>query len=225
MNDPSRPAPSWLRSAGRRLGALWPVKLIGISAGMTVFFAAYFWVLHHPAREPIVMPLTRFDLWIGFHPAALSLYLSLWVYVSLAPGLIASRRELAAYALAAVGLALAGLGFFQVLPTIVPSFEATWAADSAFAFLKNIDASGNACPSLHVAFAVFTAFVLARQLRQLAAGRPMVWLNWLWCGGIVYSTMATRQHVLVDVIAGAILGVIFAVMLQRWLNRAVQSEV
>jgi len=27
-------------------------------------------------------------------------------------------------------------------------------------------------------------------------------LNWLWCFGIVYSTIATRQHVLLDVIAG-----------------------
>jgi membrane-associated phospholipid phosphatase len=214
MND-AAPA-SWLRPAGRCLRAHWLAKLLGISAAMTLFFLAYFWLLHHPARPPLIMPLTAVDGWIGFLPAALPLYLSLWVYVSLAPGLIGDRRELAGYAVAALALGVAGLAFFQLWPTAVPLFEATWAADSSFAFLKNIDASGNACPSLHVAFAVFTAFVLARQLRQLRAGRPVRWLNWLWCGGIVYATMATRQHVFLDVIAGILLGAAFAGALQRW---------
>ena len=207
----TNPSPSWLRAAARRLGTLWPAKLLGISAGMTLFFIGYFWLLHHPARDAIVMPLTALDHWIGFRPAALPLYLSLWVYVSLAPGLTANRRELTAYAVAALGLAVAGLGFFKAWPTRVPPFDLTWAPDSPFAFLKNIDAAGNACPSLHVAFAVFTAFVFARQLRQLCAGPAALGLNWLWCAGIVYSTMATRQHVFLDVIAGTALGAAFAV--------------
>src|SRR6478736_6635246 len=187
----TNPSPSWLRAAGRRLGTLWPAKLLGISAGMTLFFIGYFWLLHHPARDAIVMPLTALDHWIGFHPAALPLYLSLWVYVSLAPGLTANRRELTAYAVAALGLAVAGLGFFKAWPTRVPPFDLTWAPDSAFAF--------------------FTAFVFARQLRQLCAGPAALGLNWLWCAGIVYSTMATRQHVFLDVIAGTALGAAFAV--------------
>ncbi|MEJ1972360.1 MAG: phosphatase PAP2 family protein [Lacunisphaera sp.] len=210
MNLEQSVAPAaWFRAATRRLAAFWLVKLLGITAGMTLFFAAYFWLLHHPAREAIVMPLTALDRWIGFHPAALPLYLSLWAYVSLAPGLIAARRELTAYALAALALSAVGLGFFQVWPTRVPAFAATWAPDSPFAFLKNIDASGNACPSLHVAFAVFTAFVIGRQLAQLRASRVVRWLNWLWCAGIVYSTLATRQHVAYDAVAGAALGAAF----------------
>jgi membrane-associated phospholipid phosphatase len=204
------------------LGALWVTKLVGISAGMTLFFIAYFQLLHHPLRPAFVMPLTPVDRWISFQPAALPLYLSLWVYVSLAPALIADRRQLASLALAAFGLSLAGLGIFLVWPTVVPAGTgATWAADSAFAFLKAVDASGNACPSLHVAFAVFAAGSIARSLAGLGAGRPARVINGLWCAGILWSTIATRQHVALDVAAGAILGALVAAAHGRSLDRRV----
>ncbi len=72
------------------------------------------------------------------------------------------------------------------------------------------DASGNACPSLHVAFAVFTAVWFGHLLRQMKAGGLARSLNWLWCAGILYSTIATRQHVALDVLAGAVLGAVIA---------------
>lgn len=221
MNDPSvavASSPSWLRPAARRLGALWPFKLVGITAGMTLFFVAYFWLLQNPLRPPTIMPFTALDRWVPFQPSTLPLYLSLWVYVSLAPGLIADRRELAAYAGAALALGLAGLAIFLVWPTAVPASGQTWAPDSAFAFLKNTDATGNACPSLHVAFAVFTALELARLLRGLGAPRAITLLNALWCAGILYSTLATRQHVALDLVAGAALGAITGIMHRRQLK-------
>jgi len=184
-----------------------------------LFFAAYFWLLEHPLRPPTIMPLTALDRALPFQPATLPLYLSLWLYVSLAPGLIAGRRALASYGITTLCLSLTGLGFFLLWPTAVPVSDQTWAADSAFAFLKNIDASGNACPSLHVAFAVLTAVELARLLRELGSGRLVVAVNWLWCAGILYSTVATRQHVVLDVVAGAILGAVFAVAHGRWAQR------
>jgi membrane-associated phospholipid phosphatase len=47
-------------------------------------------------------------------------------------------------------------------------------------------------------------------------------LNWAWCIGIVYSTVATRQHVVVDVLAGLVLGGLFAyVSLRRTQRRPI----
>ena len=60
-------------------------------------------------------------------------------------------------------------------------------------------------PSLHAAFAVFTAVVLHRQLTAVRAPRAVLACNVLWCLGIVYSAMATRQHLALDIIAGAVL--------------------
>ena len=200
------PGVGWLRRAGNRVYPWWLAKMLGTTLGISAFFVAYFWVLRHPLRPVTIMPLTAVDRWIGFWPAALPLYFSLWLYVSVAPALLIDRRELMTYGLAAVGLSASGLGLFLFWPTAVPRAAVDWSQHPAFAFLKSVDASGNACPSLHVAFTVFTAVWFERLLRRLGVGRLARALNWLWCLGILYSTIATRQHVVLDVLAGAVLG-------------------
>lgn len=201
-----------------RLLSHWPAKLWGTTLGMTAFFAAYFWVLRHPLRPVMVMPFLAIDARVTFRPKALPLYLSLWVYVSLAPALIVVRRELISYGVAAGALSVAGLTVFLLWPTAVPRSDVDWSRHPSFAFLKSVDASGNACPSLHVAFAVFSALWFARLLRVMAAGPGWRAVNWLWCAGIVYSTMATRQHVFLDVLAGTGLGLAAGALHFRWLR-------
>jgi membrane-associated phospholipid phosphatase len=134
------------------------------------------------------------------------LYLSLWAYVIVVPALIGDKTSLKFYGLAASGLALAGLAIFRFWPTVVPDPGIDWLRYPAFARLKAIDASGNACPSLHAAFAVFSAVWIHRLLRQMGDVGWLRGLSWCWCLGILYSTLATRQHVAVDVLAGAVLG-------------------
>jgi len=208
----------WLNEVGARMRTFWPAKLFGTLLGMTAFFAVYFWLLRHPRYPLTVVPLTAVDRLIGFQSRAVFLYLSLWLYVSLAPALLIDRLELVSYGLAAA--ALSGIGFvvFLFWPTAVMRPDVGWPQSSAFAFLESVDASGNACPSMHVAFAVFTAVWFERLLRQMGAGR-LVWvLNWLWCLGILYSTVAIRQHVVLDVLAGAVLGAAVAAVPMRLLR-------
>lgn len=193
--------------------------MIGTTLGMTVFFIVYLWVLNHPIFPLTVMPLTALDRLIPFQPAALPLYLSLWFYVSLAPALLIDRRELLSYGLAAVALSVIGLGLFLLWPTAVPPFDIDWAQHPSLSFLKAADAAGNACPSLHVAFAVFTALWFERIVRQLGAGPLTRVFNWLWCLGIVYSTVAIRQHVVLDVLAGIALGALVALVHLRWVRK------
>jgi membrane-associated phospholipid phosphatase len=69
-----------------------------------------------------------------------------------------------------------------------------------------------------VAFAVFSAMSLGRSLRQLGAGVAARGANWLWCLGILYSTVATGQHVLADVAAGAVLGTVAAMGHLKWVT-------
>jgi membrane-associated phospholipid phosphatase len=204
--------PGWLRQCVARLTLFWPLKMIGTTLGMTFFFMAYFWVLRHPFGSPVVMPLTSLDRRIGFCPAALPLYVSLWVYVSLAPALLNTRRELFFVGVAALAMSVTGLGIFLLWPTTIPPAAIDWTHHSAFAFLKTVDASGNACPSLHVAFALFAAVWIARVLRQTGAGWLPHALNCVWCLGIFYSTVATGQHVVFDVLAGVALGGVIALL-------------
>jgi membrane-associated phospholipid phosphatase len=88
------------------------------------------------------------------------------------------------------------------------------------AYLKSIDAGGNAFPSLHVATAIFSAMWLHDVLRRFRAPNWVLVINSLWCAGIVYSTLATRQHVIIDVIGGLVLG---AVIAQYALHKQTQS--
>lgn len=78
------------------------------------------------------------------------------------------------------------------------------------ALIKGIDASGNAFPSLHVASAVFSACWLHRIFRQLGCPKLLLAINTGFCIAIAWSTMATLQHVALDVIGGVVAGLQFA---------------
>jgi membrane-associated phospholipid phosphatase len=189
------------------------LKSIGTAVFITLFFNAYFFLLKNPVYPITVMPFTWFDGLIGFQPLALPFYLSMWVYVSLPPALLATRRELVIYGVAIATTCLAGLTIFYFWPTAVPPADIDWVQYPEMAFLKGIDAAGNACPSMHVATAVFSGVWLHHLLRRFGGPLWILAVNWGWCIGIVYSTLATRQHVALDVLGGLVLG-----LLAAWLS-------
>ncbi len=191
------------------------LKGIGTMLFIGVFFAAYFYLLKKPAYPATVMPVIHADRLIGFVPQALPVYLSLWVYVSLPPALLATRRELYRYGLSMLATCMTGLIVFYFWPTAMPAAHIDWALYPDMDFLKNMDSSGNACPSLHVTTAVFSGFWLHHLLSRFGAPLWILIVNWAWCIGIVYSTLATRQHVVLDVLAGLALGVLAAFLSLR----------
>lgn len=195
----------WLHQAARRAGRLWAWKTLGATVFMTAFFMAYLHVLKSPRYPVTEMPLTFVDRGVPFQPETLAIYLSLWVYVSLPMAFMAAWTPLLRYGAAMLGLCLAGLVCFYFWPTRVPALDVDWNAHLGFAQLHAIDSAGNACPSLHVAAAVCAAAWLHRLLASLGAGVGVRLLNLLWCLGIAYSTIATRQHVALDVAAGTLL--------------------
>lgn len=205
----------FVREAGRRIWTLWWLKMPGTIIGIAGFFAAYFWVLRNPFFPVTVMPLTAVDRWFAFRPEALGIYLSLWLYVGLLPALLKNFGELLEYVWQALALSAVGLGIFIIWPSAVPVREVDWAQYPGFEVLKRIDATGNACPSLHAAFAVFSAMGLARVLREMGASKAWRAGNWAWCAGIGYSTLAIAQHVVLDVVAGAALGAAVALVRPR----------
>ncbi len=196
----------WYRQIAVALTRHMVLKAIGTPLFIGLFFGAYFYVLKAPAYPTTVMPFTWLDRMISFQPWAMPLYVSLWVYVSLPPALLTTRRELYRYGMAMAATCLLGLIVFYVWPTAVPAADIDWARYPGVDFLKNVDAAGNAFPSLHVATAFFSGIWLAHLLRRFGAPQWSRLFNWLWCIGIIYSTLATRQHVAVDVWGGMMLG-------------------
>lgn len=208
----------WYRQALHRVPNLILLKTVGITIFMTVFFTAYIHLLKNPNHAVTVMPLTAVDQWVGFNAMALPFYLSLWIYTSLPPALIVRRPDLERYGWSIGAVCVAGLLFFYFYPTVVPPAAVDWSAYPAFGFLKKIDTAGNACPSLHVASAVFSGLWLHRQLREMRAGAGVLAVNAAWCIGILYSTLATKQHVSLDLLAGLLLGVVGAWLSLRWVK-------
>lgn len=186
------------------LWRLWWLKAAGSAIFIWGFFQGYFLLLRYPHAEVAVMPLTWLDhvtpmQWWAWIP-----YLSLWFYTCLPPAFMPALRPLAYYGLAVGLTCLAGLLCFYLWPTVIPPFERP--PGTGLALLEGVDTAGNACPSLHVAIAFYSAFWLQAQLRAVGFGRGWQAMNWFWCALIVYSTMATKQHVFIDVLGGLLLG-------------------
>lgn len=219
------PAPvPWYRQIAARVVLLWPLKAFGTMAFMALFFWGYFGVLQYPLYATTVMPLTVIDQWIAFTPLAFPAYASLWFYASLPPALMNSLRALLWFGVWIAALCLSGLAIFWIFPTSVPPAGIDWAQYPEMAMIKGLDAGGNAFPSLHVAAAVFSGLWIARQLKAVAAPLPLQWLNALHGLAIVWSTLATRQHVVLDVLAGMVMGLLFALLSLRQIRAQAPAE-
>ncbi|WP_374554104.1 phosphatase PAP2 family protein [Aquitalea pelogenes] len=181
-------------------------KMFGTMGFTLLFFVAYVYLLHHPAGAVHIVPASALDRWLPFQPWALPVYLSLWVYVSLPPVLMLSHREIIRYGYKVALPCLSGLLVFYFWPNAIAPPDIDWQQYPGVAFLKNVDTAGNAFPSLHVATAVFSGVWLHWRLKVLHWGRVLQGLNLLWCVAIAYSTLAVKQHVALDVLAGTLLG-------------------
>jgi hypothetical protein len=197
-------APSPARSLFARFKRLWWLKAAGTFVFMWTFFSLYFHIQRSPRFPVTQIPLTWLDRAIPLQTWGWIPYLSLWLYTSLPPALQPNFRSLVYYGVCISAVCGAGLLCFYLWPTAVP--EAFYSPQSGFAWMHGIDLAGNACPSLHVASAVFSLLWLQRQLRQVGAGRAWQVMNVLWGIAIVYSTLVTKQHVVWDVVAGIALG-------------------
>jgi hypothetical protein len=192
------------RSLFARFKHLWWLKALGTTVFMWSFFTLYFHVQQFPQFPVTQIPLTWLDRAIPMQSWGWIPYLSLWVYTSLPPALQPNFRSLTYYGLCISAVCGIGLLCFYYWPTAIsadlvpPQARPDW--------FKGIDLARNACPSLHVATALFSSLWLNWQLRQVGAGPAWRIVNALWGVIIVYSTLVTKQHVVWDVVAGLALG-------------------
>jgi len=206
-DDSSSISTRWLRALWLRCKTLWPLKLVGNTVATIGFFPLYFWIMKN-AGQAWVLPLTAFDRLIAFWPAVLPIYLSLWGYIALPVLLAKDKRELWSFSIGCAAMTALALVVFWFMPTAIPNFTIDATPGTSLHFLKTVDSAGNAFPSLHVSFSVFSCIVLGRQLRDAGAPAWLRLFNVAWAVAIVYSTMAVRQHVLIDVLGGLVLGLV-----------------
>jgi hypothetical protein len=206
----------WATELGMRVRARFVPTLLGTTVFVALFFVGYFYVQRHPAYTPAMMPVTALDLMIPVQPYALLAYVSLWIYIGFGPGLQRTFSEFAVYSLWLIALCVSGLVIFYFWPTQTPPLPLAARSLSAFTMLHRLDQASNACPSMHVAVAIFTFGHVAEVLRSTRSPHWLHALNAAWFVAIAYSTLAVKQHVALDVAAGALLGLVFLLPSLCW---------
>jgi membrane-associated phospholipid phosphatase len=171
-------------------------------AGLGSYLAVLKW--RGPAAR--IVTQTSWDLSIPFHPGWL------WVYVApypLAPVILGMMRRSTFHwfikrALLIVAISLA---IFAVVPTqtVRPSiegFDDGWTVKYYRALMAVDEPPANAAPSLHISLTSLLALALLRDHPRwwpvIICGVALVWL----------ATLFTWQHHLIDVVTGALLGVL-----------------
>ena len=200
----------WVSAEGLRkllLRMIW-----GMAIGGTTF-AGYLLLQRVSIREPIMLePWSLANS--SNSAAAVYLYLSFYL-LSLIPGLLPSDRQFRRFLIALTLTGFVSLVVFLFIPSGVkrsPEFLA--GASQVYLSLINVDLPRNAFPSLHASVTTLAAIVGGIVLRSWLARL----LFWSWAAGILWSTMATRQHVLLDVVTGALLACISWIVAARLLK-------
>jgi len=181
-------------------------------------YGPYIYLQQHHFFPAITMRESFVDRLIPFQPQTVWLYLSIYLLMPIGPFLMLRRREILQYAIGIVLIGVTADVVFMFWPTICPR-PSVAGDNSTYQTLIAIDNSFHAFPSLHAAFAVYSALCGGSVLRE--TGSRSIWRIslWLWVFLILYATLATKQHVITDIIAGSALGFgIYSCAFMEWIS-------
>ena len=162
----------------------------------------YFWCQRNPLGAPREFQFTVDDR-IPYLPAWVWVYSFLYypviLYVNL---LVDSPKAFTHLAMSYLLLLALQMVLFLTFPVVTPT---TWrivnreqtSAERFLAFVRRFDARSNSFPSMHTSVAMLTALHLSTTVGPWAYAFPLL---------IGLSCLFTKQHYLVDVPGGAVLG-------------------
>jgi len=204
-----------------RLPAFRTLPALALAAVATVLLCALLYYLpqHWHRGTPALLPLTFVDRIMPFWPLSGLVYFAAfgflaWTFLSLRD-FDAATRFLYANLLAQVIAALV----FVLWPATYPRADfplppGTGPIGAALvAFCRNADLPVNCLPSLHVSTVVLC---LATQWHRTPGGRRAVPLGLPASLAMIASTLTFKQHYLVDVLAGGVLGFASWWLCFRW---------
>jgi hypothetical protein len=153
------------------------------------------------------------ELRLPFVPSAAIVYLSVPLLLLLAPFILRTWRSFTPFFFTLTAETLVAGVFFLVLPMAqgYPQREAYGLGGAIFRLADRLNLEYNAFPSLHVAFAVTAAFVYGRRCGWL--GKI---LFGLWAVTVSLAALLMHEHHLLDIGAGAALGLAGVATVQRW---------
>lgn len=188
----------------RRLRTLLAQKL-WMALGLNLLVCIPYFSLQHVVLRPVTwIPASALDRAIPFSEASVWLYQSFYLFMPVAPMLMSRAGQLRRYALGMLAMSLGANVVFLIFPTAIVRPDPA-GAGALYRTLVSYDAPLNAFPSLHAAFALFSALCCTAVAREMRLARGWPAAAWLWALAILYATLATKQHVALDLAGGALL--------------------
>ena len=173
-------------------------------AAAVVALAPLYFVIGFWTRDwPVYRPEIALDRVVPLQPAWMLVYGSLYVFAFLLPIAVVRQPGLFRQALKAfLAVMIVAYAGFMLFPTAGPRPDAVPGAGFfswTLRVLYDIDPSHGCFPSLHVAYAFVSALTVYRVHRGVGIAALV------WTALIGASTLFTKQHFVVDVIAGALM--------------------
>jgi len=184
--------------------AVWHVKIFWILVLTLWISIPYYWIERAAVFPPVTMPALFLDHAIPFVPFMVWPYLSLYPMLMIAPALLHHSASVRRFVVDFFCFSAISLAVFFFFPTRVERPDCVQ-IDPLYHQLVQIDAPLNACPSLHASMAVYSALWCVSLLRSTRFGLAGAIGVGLWTLAILYATLAIRQHVLLDLVAGTAL--------------------
>jgi membrane-associated phospholipid phosphatase len=190
------------------------LAFLTLLASALVSLAPLYFVIGDLTRSwPAYVPAVSLDRAFSLQPAWMFVYGSLYVFVVVMPLLVVREQELFRRAMQAyLTVMIVSYVGFLLFPTAAPrpaevigdGFSA-WSLRLAY----SIDPPHGCFPSLHVAYSCVAALTCYRVHRGVGV------IAGLWAALIGVSTLYTKQHYVVDVIAGALAACVAYVLFLR----------
>jgi len=162
----------------------------------------YFWCQRNHLATPRELKL-RIDDWIPYWPSWVWIYSCVYYPIILYLNFIIDSARQFTY-VATSYLLLLGLQmlFFVLFPVTTPAHWRRYnrersVSERFLALVQRFDARSNSFPSMHVSVAMLTALHLLPNLGATAFAFPVL---------IALSCLFTKQHYVIDLPAGALLG-------------------
>jgi membrane-associated phospholipid phosphatase len=182
----------------------------------------YFFIAELTRSRSTYAPEVALDRALSVQPAWMLVYGSLYVLILPLPVLVVRQPELFRRGLQAyLMVMLVAYAGFLLYPTAAPrpaevlgSGFAAWSLRLAY----SLDPPYNCFPSLHVAYSFVSALTCYRVHRGVGAAAG------LWAALIGVSTLYTKQHYVVDVIAGALAAYVAYTLFLRTYPRQAVAE-
>jgi membrane-associated phospholipid phosphatase len=196
-------------------------------SGVTMFAIAtilYLTSNHFHFFTPQYLPMTWVDQAVPFIPLTLWIYISEYVFFA---AIYLTCRDLVnanKYLYSFFALQTVSVAIFWMWPTTFPRhlFPLPDNLDPlthfAFNTLRQSDTPASCCPSLHVSSVYLSSFIFLDDQKKKFP------FFFVWGTLIALSTLTTKQHYLIDVVAGLIMAIVFYYVFHRWIPYKAATE-